>query len=132
MQKLVANSNRVLTYVVTPPLVTCSPVETNQPALRTQAGGAAALLNQIQLACTFSGVAGDGGAFAGTANGAISASTPRVQGEGQSLLVQGDQVTITCTNGQSTIGSNPPKPAPASVVVTIATAGQLNVFANRP
>jgi hypothetical protein len=132
MQKLVANSNRVLTYVVNPTTVTCAPTEVNIPALRTQAGGSPVMLKQIQLSLVLAGTASDGGVFAGTASGSITASTPRVQGENQSLIVLGDKVKLTCTDGTSTLPSSSPVPAAADVTVTVTSAGQISVFANRP
>lgn len=135
MQKLVANSNRVLTYVYNPTTVTCAmPAEVNVPALHTQAGGSPVMLKEIQLSLVLTGTASDGGVFTGTASGSIKASTPRVQGEGQSILVLGDQVKLTCTDGTSKLPGPPPttSPATADVTVTITSAGQISVFANRP
>jgi hypothetical protein len=131
MQKLVANSNRKLTYVVNPATVTCKAVETDGVATRTQAGGAPALLNKIHLECTMGGTA-PGGAFSTAAPvpGDIVASTPRVQDEAQSLLVLGDTVTIQCV-GTVTSGTSVSS-FTATVTVTITDAGQLNIFANRP
>ncbi len=132
MQKLIANTNRVLSYVVTPTTVTCAPVETNTPALHTQAGGSPVLLDKIHIECTFAGTAADGGVYAGKSSGDITASTPKVQVEGKSVIVQGDEVTITCSDGTSTLPSSSPVTTPASVKVTVTSAGQLNVFANHP
>lgn len=134
MQKLVANSNRVLTYVVNPTTVTCTPTEVNVPAVHTRAGGSPLMLKEIQLSLVLAGTASDGGVFTGTASGSITASTPRVQGESQSILVLGDQVKLTCTDGTSKLPGPPPttSPATADVTITITNAGQISVFANRP
>ncbi|MGC4072992.1 MAG: hypothetical protein QM760_10810 [Nibricoccus sp.] len=132
MQKLVANSKRKLTYVYSPAGVTCAmPSEINVPAIHTRAGGSPVILKEIQLSLVLTGSL-PAGAFAGTASGSITASTPRVQGEGQSLLVLGDQVTLTCNDGTTTAPGSSPVSTPASVQVTITDAGQISVFANRP
>ena len=108
-------------------------VETDLPAQRITASGSPVLLQEIRLACTCSGsidVAGNI-TYTGAGNASITASTPRVSGEGQQVLLEGDNVTLQCdgtsTNTQTSVTTPGVK---ASVTVTVTNAGQNKVLAN--
>jgi hypothetical protein len=107
-----------VTYTLTP---------TPSPAQRTTAEGKAVLLKELALQCTASGTI-NSLAYSGTGSASIVAHTPRVTCEGEQLLLEGDNVTVSCTGTVTT--SSGTSPAASSVKVTITNAAQTTVVAD--
>lgn len=89
------------------------------------------LLNKIHLECTFGPTYTDGGTLSSPTkiSGDIVASTPLVQCEDNSMLAEGDNVKVEYSGTSVTPSTS--NPATASVVVTIARAGQTNIYVSR-
>lgn len=129
MGDLVTISGRTLSQSAqTPASLTFSITEVDHPALRSFGHGNAILINKIDLECTCSGNYAPGQTFTGTGSASIVANTTRVKCEGQSILRQGDNVTITCDGTITETSSGTTSPGSASVTVTITNANQTDIF----
>jgi hypothetical protein len=115
------NSHANLTYTVT---------EVPEPASRTVIGNDQPILvNQIQLKCNCNGdyVSGTS-TFVGTGSASITAKPDRiVECEGKSVLLVGDEVTITCQGTITTTSTGATSAGNATVKATIKTPNQENV-----
>jgi hypothetical protein len=131
MGKLITVAGRTLTQSnPTPATVTFTIVETDVPAARTNGAAHPVLVDRIALACTCSGNFSATQTYVGSGNAQIVASRQRVSCEGKPLLLEGDQVTITCSGTATDTASGTPVPANASVTVTITAGNQTTVLAN--
>ncbi len=136
MQQQIVVQGRTLTTTVQTPLapavlsVMLTPVD--HPALHCDASSKGALIQGIDLTCKCTGdwVTGTS-TFVGTGTGTISASTPRVQCEGQSMLTLGDAVSISCPGTITVTAGGATSLGTAKVTVTITGAGQVTVDANK-
>jgi len=129
MGDLVTISGRTLTQsALTPPSLTFTILEVDHPALKSFGHGNAILINTIDLQCTCSGNYAAGQTFSGTGNASIVANTARVKCEGQSILRQGDNVTINCSGTITETSSGTTSPGSASVTVTVTNANQTDIF----
>lgn len=108
-----------VTYTLTP---------TPSPAQRTTAEGKAVLLKELKLQASASGTI-NSLTYTGSGNATIVAHTPRVACEGEQLLLEGDNVTVSCT-GTVTNPSGGTSPAASSVKLTITDAAQTTVLAD--
>ncbi|GAB61450.1 MAG: hypothetical protein DWB56_04990 [Candidatus Jettenia sp.] len=133
MGNLIAVSGRTLTqsekshqnlaYTIT---------ETDVKTVRTFGHGKEILINQIKLSCTCSGdyVAGTS-TFSGKGEAAIVANSKRVKCEGQSILLEGDEVTITCEGTITDNSSGATAKGTATVTVKITDSNQKNIFTSK-
>jgi hypothetical protein len=116
-----APSHPGLTYVIK---------ETDEKAAKCRIGGKEVLINQIKLQCDCSGdYVAQTSTFMGTGEAAIIADTKRVKYQGNSILLKGDKVQITCNGTITTTSSGATTQGTASVVVSIVAAGQKTVNA---
>lgn len=120
--QLLNKSHPTLTYTVT---------ETDLKALKTLGRSKALLVQQIALQCSCSGdyVSGTS-TFVGQGAAVIAAKTTRVRCEGKPLVLEGDEVTITCTGTVTTTAGGATAPGTASVTVKVVNPNQTNIFAN--
>jgi hypothetical protein len=117
-----------------PASVTYSVTPTATTAARTRVNGKPLLLGQLALNCTCGGTHPGSpgpppvpsGTYVGNGAGTIVANTPRVRCENQAMLLEGDNVTVSCT-GMITPPSSPPAAGNASVKVAIGNANQGSV-----
>jgi hypothetical protein len=129
MGKLITVARRTLTQSnPTPATVIFTIRETDVPAVRTNGNAQPMLLDRISLECTCSGSFSMTQTYEGSGRADIVATRERVRCEGKSLLLVGDQVTITCSGmAKDASGS---VPANATVTVTISDANQTTILAN--
>jgi len=134
MQKNVVVSGRTLTQSgATPSTVTFTLTPVDVPAMRITGQNSPVLLQEIQITCVCGGTVDAAGnlTYVGDGSGSIVASTPHVSGEGQDVLLEGDNVTINCSGTSTNTSSGVTTDGvPASVTVTISSAGQTRVTAN--
>ena len=138
MQKLIAIAGRTFQLSNQSPvslLITSfslTPVPTESPASRSRAHSQPILISQIAITCVYAGNFSATETYAATGSGSIVASTARVKCEGQSILTQGDSVTILLPGTVTTTASGATVPnVPSAVDVTLVDPGQANVFANK-
>jgi hypothetical protein len=129
MEKLITVSGRVLPlFNKSHPLLSYTITETDIKALRTTVGNKEVLVSQIQLTCQCSGDFVKGtSTFVGTGSAVIVANTSRVECEGQSILLEGDKVTVTCDGTITQTSTGATSLGKASVEVEIKNANQTNV-----
>ncbi len=120
-----APSHSSLTYTIT---------ATDIKASKALAGAKEILTKKIKLHCECSGTYGPNQTYVGNGDADIEANTARVKCEGESILVEGDSVTINCTGTVTDNSTIPPTTIPnalASITVKISAAGQTNVYTNK-
>lgn len=115
-------SPSTLTYTIT---------ETDSNALKTFGRGEAILIKEIRLDCNCTGNYAAGQTFVGSGTAAIVANTNRVKCEGESILLEGDSVTITCSGTVTETSTGLTSSGTASVTVTITNTNQSNIFASK-
>ena len=115
-------SPSTLTYTIT---------ETYTNASKTCGKSETVLIKEIQLHCDCAGDYAAGQTFAGSGDASIQANTNRVKCEGESILLKGDNVSITCNGTVTTTSGGATSPGSASVTVTITNTNQTNIFASK-
>jgi hypothetical protein len=128
MQKDVVIPGYTLTATPTPSTLVATLTPTNTTALRCTAASQSLLVSGLAVHCECTGTV-PGGNFTGKGDGTITASTPRVTCEGESIIAQDDSVTIACS-GDITSGAST-STGTFNVKVSIAAAGQTTVNANK-
>lgn len=136
MGKLITVAGRALSQSgKSHPTLTYTITETDLKASKTFGNSKEVLLEKIDLQCTCSGLyTTPSQSFKGSGKAAIVANTPRVKCEGKSILLEGDNVTITCNGTVTDSSTTPPTEIPdqqASVIVTITNTNQSDVFASK-
>lgn len=131
MGKLIAVAKRTLTQSnPTPATVTFTIAETDIPAARTNGNAHPVLIDRISLVCICGGNFSPTQTYVGSGNAEIVSKRQRVLCEGKSLLLVGDQVTITCSGTATHTTSGTTVNAEASVTVTIGDGNQTTILAN--
>jgi hypothetical protein len=101
-------------------------------ATRTRGRSRSVVIKQIDFNCTCSGTLPTSETYVGSGRASLMADTQRVKCEGQPIILEGDQIGITC-HGTATAPTTPPttRDATASVIVAVNHAGQQTVLAGK-
>lgn len=119
--KEIATTGATLTYSSP---VTGAPPTLGPPSLKVKAGGAAVLLDQIQV--TIPPGATNGTCTTTVAGiGNLAATAQKVQIEGKPPIRTGDKATVSAVTGTTPDG----KPCTLAITVEVAMAGQTKVMA---
>lgn len=132
MSKLITVGGRTLEQTSpSHPTLTYTITETDTPAERTTGGDNPVLIQQIALQCNCSDdYVANTSTFVGSGAAAIVAHTSKVTCEGQSIILEGDEVLITCEGTITVTSSGVSSPGAATVTVRIANTNQSTIIAS--